>query len=220
MSGGLPTYHPEMIVLCLLYAYCVGMPSSRQIEKACKEVIPFRVLTANGSPDHDTIAQFRRRRLKPFAGFFVQVCAFVKAGLVKLGHVALDGTKVKANASKHKAMSYGRMQKGVAELEEEVRRLLGEAEEATDEVEDQRYGKGQRGDELPEELRFKQARLAKIKEAKEALEREARERAEAQRREQEEKKSRRVHLVAGRPSPSEEPPPRRSATLPMRIRAL
>jgi len=204
-KGGYPAYHPEMMVALLLYAYCVGMPSSRQIEKACKELIPFRVLTANQHPDHDTIAEFRRRHLKALAALFVQVLHLCqKAGLVKLGHVALDGTKVKANASKHKAMSYARMQKSVGELEAEVQRLLGEAE-ATDEAEDQRYGKGRRGDELPEELRFKQSRLAKIKEAKEALEREARERAEEQRREQEENQEGRD--PRGRPPkpPAEEP---------------
>ncbi len=207
-KGGYPAYHPEMMVVLLLYAYCVGMPSSRQIEKACKEAIPFRVLAANQHPDHDTIAEFRRRHLKALAALFVQVLHLCqKAGLVKLGHVALDGTKVRANASKHKAMSYGRMQKSVVELEEEVKRLLGEAEK-TDEAEDQRYGKGQRGDELPEELRFKQMRLAKIKEAMEALEREARERAEAQRREQGEKKQ--EGPPRGRPPqpPSGEPAPK------------
>ena len=207
-KGGYPAYHPEMMVALLLYAYCVGVPSSRQIEKACKEAIPFRVLTANQHPDHDTIADFRRRHLKALASLFVQglhLCQ--KAGLVKLGHVALDGTKVKANASKHKAMSYARMQKSVAELEAEVQRLLGEAE-ATDEAEDKHYGKGCRGDELPEELRFKKSRLAKIKEAKEALEREARERAEQQRREQEEKKQ--EGDPRGRPPkpPSAEPDPK------------
>jgi len=204
-KGGYPAYHPEMMVALLLYAYCVGIPSSRQIEKACKEAIPFRVLTANQQPDHDTVAEFRRRHLKALAALFIQVLHLCqKAGLVKLGHVALDGTKVKANASKHKAMSYARMQKSVAELNAQVQRLLQEAE-ATDQAEDQRYGKGRRGDELPEELRFKQSRLAKIKEAKEALEREARGKAEQQRREQEEKE--RKQGTRGRPPkpPTEEP---------------
>jgi len=207
-KGGYPAYHPEMMVALLLYAYCVGMASSRQIEKACKETIAFRVLTANQSPDHDTIAEFRRRHLKVLAALFIQVLHLCqKAGIVKLGHVALDGTKVKANASKHKAMSYVRMQKSAAELEAEVKRLLGEAE-ATDQAEDKRFGKGVRGDELPEELRFKESRLAKIKEAKEALEREARERAEHERREQEEK--RKDRNPRGRPPqpPSEEPDPK------------
>ncbi len=102
------------MVALLLYAYCVGMPSSHQIEKACKEAIPFRVLTANQHPDHDTIAEFRRRHLKALAALFVQVLhLYQKAGLVKLGHVALDGTEVKANASKHKAMSYAGMEKSI-----------------------------------------------------------------------------------------------------------
>lgn len=172
-KGGYPAYHPEMMVALLIYAYCVGMPSSRKIEKATYESIPFRVLSADQHPDHDTICAFRRRHLKALAALFVQVLRLCqRAGLVKLGHVALDGTKVRANASKHKAMSYARMEKSVLELEAEVKRLLEEAE-AVDASEDSGYGKGRRGDEVPEELRFKQSRLAKIKEAKEALEREA-----------------------------------------------
>lgn len=172
-KGGYPAYHPEMMVALLIYAYCVGVPSSRKIEKATYESIPFRVLAADQHPDHDTICAFRRRHLKALAALFVQVLRLCqRAGMVTLGHVALDGTKVRANASKHKAMSYGRMEKSVSELEAEVKRLLSEAE-AMDTSEDSRYGKGRRGDEVPEELRFKQSRLAKIKEAKEALEREA-----------------------------------------------
>jgi len=186
-KGGYPAYHPEMMVALLVYAYCIGVASSRRIEKATYELIPFRVLTADQHPDHDTIAEFRRRHLEALAGLFIQVlCLCQKAGLVKLGHVSLDGTKVRANASKHKAMSYARMEKSVVELEAEVKRLLAEAE-ATDEAEDQRYGKDRHGDELPEQLRFKQGRLARIKEAKEALEREARERAKQERLEQDKK---------------------------------
>jgi hypothetical protein len=146
------------------------------------------VLTADQHPDHDTIAEFRRRHLKALGSLFLEVLRLCrKAGLVKLGHVSLDGTKVHANASKHKAMSYGRMQKAELELEAEVERLLKKAEER-DEEEDQRYGKGRRSDELPEELRFKASRLAKIREAKEALEQEAREEAEQKRAEQEKRK--------------------------------
>jgi transposase len=186
--GGYPAYDPGMMVTLLIYAYCVGVVSSRKIERATYESIPFRVLTADQHPDHDTIAEFRRRHLEGLAALFVQVLRLCrKAGLVKLGHVSLDGTKVRANASKHKAMSYGRMEKSVVELEGEVKGLLAEAE-GIDKAEDNRYGKGRRGEELPEELRFKQSRLAKIKEAKEALEQEARERAEAQRLEQEKKR--------------------------------
>ena len=108
--GGQPAYQPRMMVSLLLYGYCVGMASSRKIEKATYEQVPFRVLAANQHPDHDTICTFRRRHLEALSELFVQVLQLCqKAGLVKLGHVALDGTKVQANASKHQAMSYGRM---------------------------------------------------------------------------------------------------------------
>jgi transposase len=187
-QGGNPAYDPGMMTTLLTYAYCVGVVSSRKIERATYESIPFRVLTADQHPDHDTIAEFRRRHLEALAALFVQVLRLCrKAGLVKLGHVSLDGTKVRANASKHKAMSYGRMEKSVVELEGEVKRLLAEAE-GTDTAEDNRYGRGRQDEALPEELRFKQSRLAKIKEAKEALEQEAREGAEAQRLEQAKKR--------------------------------
>jgi len=207
-QGGYPPYHPEMMVSLLIYAYSVGVPSSRQIEKATHESVPFRVLTADQHPDHDTIAEFRRRHLKMLASLFLDVLRLCrKAGLVKLGHVSLDGTKVHANASKHKAMSYGRMQKAEVELQAEVERLLKKAD-VTDEEEDQRYGKGRRGDELPEELRFKESRLAKIRAAKEALEHEARKEAQQKRAEQEKRKEDRD--PRGRPpkAPTEEPDPK------------
>ena len=106
------------MVALLLYAYCVGLPSSRKIEKATHEQVPFRVISADQHPDHDAVAEFRRRHLKALAGLFVQVLQICqKAGLVKLGHVSLDGTKLQANASKHKAMSYGRMEAKAVELE-------------------------------------------------------------------------------------------------------
>jgi len=178
-QGGQASFHPVMMVKLMLYAYCVGVPSSRRIEKSTHEVIPFRVLSANQHPDHDTISEFRKRHLVALSHIFLQVLELCReAGLVKLGHVALDGTKVKANASKHKAMSYDRMQKKTDELKAEIARLLAEAE-ATDETEDVRYGRGKRGDELPEELRFRERRLRKIEEAKQALEEEARKEAEA-----------------------------------------
>jgi transposase len=180
-KGGKPPYHPTMMTTLLLYSYCVGVFSSRRIEKACYEQIPFRVLTADQHPDHDTIAVFRRRHLKPLSALFVQVLRLCqKAGLVKLGHVSLDGTKVKANASKHKAMSYARMEKSAKELKEEVNRLLTEAQKVDDQ-EDDLYGKGRRGDELPEDLRFKQSRLRKIREAMKSLEAEAKEAADKER---------------------------------------
>jgi transposase len=165
-KGGQPAYEPRMMVSLLLYSYCIGVTSSRKIEQATHHWVPFRILAANQHPDHDTIAEFRKRHLKALAGLFVEVLRLCqKAGLVKLGHVSLDGTKVKANASKHKAMSYGRMEKKVAELRGEVEGLLAEAE-TTDAQEDALYGKGKRGDELPRELRFKESRLRKIEEAK------------------------------------------------------
>ena len=177
--GGQAPFHPVMMTKLLLYAYCIGVPSSRRIEKSTYDSIPFRVLAANQYPDHDTISEFRRIHLTALGRIFLQVLRLCrKAGLVKLGHVALDGTKVKANASKHKAMSYSHMQKKTDELAAEIARLLGEAE-AIDAVEDVKYGKGKRGDELPEELRFREQRLKKIQEAKQALEEEARQAAQA-----------------------------------------
>lgn len=168
--GGQPAYHPAMMVGLLVYAYCTGMPSSRKIERATYESVPYRVISGDEHPDHDTIAEFRRRHLEGLADLFVQVLRLCeKAGLVQLGHVALDATKVKANASKHKAMSYGRMAKKAAELQERVNRLLAEAE-ATDTAEDSAHGRGQRGDELPEPLRFHRSRLQAIRKAKKALE--------------------------------------------------
>ena len=174
---GQPPYDPSMMVSLLLYAYSIGVPSSRRIEKATIEDISFRVISANQNPDHDSICSFRKRHLEALAGLFVQVLKLCReAGLVKLGHVALDGTKVHANASKHKAMSYGRMKKKEEELELEVRELLRNAG-VVDEKEDEKYGKGVRGDELPEELRRRESRLEKIREAKAVLEKEAREKA-------------------------------------------
>jgi transposase len=173
-AGGQAPFHPRMMVKLLFYAYCVGIPSSRKIEQNTYDAIPFRILSTDRHPDHDTIAEFRKRHLAALSRIFLQVLRLCeKAGLVKLGHVALDGTKIKANASKHKAMSYERMEKRAKELQEEVERLLAEAE-ATDAAENARYGRGKRGDELPVELRFRKQRLEKILAAKQALEEEAR----------------------------------------------
>lgn len=178
-ARGQPPFHPRMMTKLLIYAYCKGKPSSRKIEQATYDEVPCRVLTAGQHPDHDTISEFRRRHLGALAGLFMQVLKMCReAGLVKLGHVALDGTKVKANASKHKAMSYDRMCEKEKQLEQEVARLLKEAE-ATDTAEDAAYGKGKRGDELPPEWARRDSRLKKIKEAKAALEAEARELAAA-----------------------------------------
>jgi transposase len=171
---GYPPHHPQMLVGLLLYGYCVGVASSRRIEKKTYEDVAFRVIAAGQHPDHTTISEFRRRHLKELGGLFVQVLALCqKAGLVKLGHVALDGTKMKANASKHKAMSYERMQQREQELAQKVAQLLKAAEEA-DAAEDRLYGKKKRGDELPQELQRAETRLAKIRAAKAELEAEAR----------------------------------------------
>ncbi len=175
---GLAAYDPRMMVRLLIYGYCRGVASSRRIERATYEDVAFRYLAADQHPDHDTIADFRKEHLANLSQLFVQVLRLCQqAGLVKLGHVALDGTKVKANASKHKAMSYGRMEEAEKQLEAEVKALLQEAARV-DAEEDGKYGKGRRGDELPPELARRESRLAKIREAKAALEREAREEAE------------------------------------------
>ena len=182
-KGGQPPFAPKMMTSLLLYAYCVGIPSSRKIEKATYYQIPFRVISADQHPDHDTIAEFRKRHLKALSGLFVQALLLCReVGLVKLGHVSLDGTKVKANASKHKAMSYSRMEKKAEELEGDVKRLLSEAQ-AVDDAEDARYGKDKHGDELPKELRFKQNRLRKIKEAIKSIEADSKAEAEGKREE-------------------------------------
>jgi transposase len=204
--GGQPPLDPRMMVGLLLYGYCVGTTSSRKIERATYDSVPFRVIAADQHPDHDTIAEFRRRHLTALSGLFVQVLRLCqKAGLVKLGHVSLDGTKMKANASKHKAMSYAYMEKRERELREQVEKLLAQAE-AADAAEDELYGRGQRGDELPKELAFKQSRLKKIQEAKAALEAEAKQCA-AHKREQRKKEDEAL-AAAGkkRRGPAPDPP--------------
>ena len=175
--GG-PPYHPRMMVKVLLYGYCTGVASSRRIAQGLHEDIAFRVLAANNTPDFRTISDFRKDHLAALAELFHQVLELCQmAGLVKLGHVALDSTKVRANASKHKAMSYGKMKEKETQLAAEVAELLRRAEEV-DEEEDRRYGQDRRGDELPEELSFREGRLRKIREAKAALEAEAKAEAE------------------------------------------
>jgi transposase len=176
---GKAAYHPVMMVRVLLYGYCVGVMSSRRIERASHDDIAFRYLCADQHPDHDTISDFRRQHLPVLSQMFTQVLQLCdKAGLVKLGHVAIDGTKLQANASKHKAMSYERMEEKEKQLRAEVEKLLAEAE-ATDAAEDALYGKGNRGDDLTGEMARRESRLKKIAEAKAALEQEAREQAEA-----------------------------------------
>ena len=184
---GKAAYHPLMMVRILLYGYCLGIMSSRRMERATYEDLAFRYLSAGQHPDHDTIAGFRRQHLPALAQLFTQVLQLCdQAGLVKLGHVAIDGTKLKANASKHKAMSYERMEKKEKQLKAEVEKLLAEAAE-TDAANDGLCGKGKRGDALHAELTRRERRLQKIAEAKAALEQEARERAEVAKKAVEEK---------------------------------
>lgn len=176
---GYPPHHPQMMVSLLLYAYCVGVPSSRKIGRRCYEDVAFRLLTGNTQPHHTRICDFRRIHLSSLAELFVQVLKLCqKAGLVKLGHVALDGTKIKASASKHKAMSYERMKKDEQELANKVAELLAAAE-STDAAEDAEHGAGRSGDELPDELQRAQGRLDRIRALKSELEAEAREQAQA-----------------------------------------
>jgi transposase len=190
-ARGRAGYHPAMMVALLVYAYCIGKPSSRKIERATYEDVAFRVLTGDQHPDHDCIADFRKRHLEALSGLFIQVLRLCqKAGLVKLGHIAIDGSKVRANASKHKAMSYERMSEAEKKLEDEIRRLLTEAERV-DSEEDAQHGKGKHGDELPEELKRRSDRLKKIREAKAALESEAKEKALVKASEAEDKRAER-----------------------------
>ena len=182
---GYPPYHPRMMVALLFYAYCRGLFSSRKIMQACEERLTFRVLVGDDIPDFRTISDFRKLHLKALSDLFVQILQLCQeAGLVKLGHIALDGTKIKANASRHKAMSYGRMKEEEARLRGEIRELLAQAE-AVDGQEDQEHGADRRGDELPAELARRESRLKRIQEAKQALEAQAKAAAEQARREQE-----------------------------------
>lgn len=176
---GQPPYDPRMMTKLLVYGYCVGVFSARKIEQRVAEDVGFRVLAAGNAPDFRTIADFRKMHREALRGFFEQVLRMaLEVGAVAVGRVALDGSKVKANASKHKAMSYGRMQEQEA-IRKEVKKLLQRAAE-TDAAEDRRYGRNRRGDELPEELQRHETRLKRIREAKQALEARAREKAGAE----------------------------------------
>lgn len=176
---GQPPYDPRLMTKLLVYGYCTGVFSSRRIQKRLQEDIPFKVLAAGNEPDFRTISDFRKIHIGTLQELFEQVLELaLEVGAVKVGRVTVDGTKVKANASKHKAMSYGRMEEKQQQLREEVKQLLEQAE-AADEEEDRRHG-GQRGDELPEELGRRETRLAKIKLAKKVIEQRAREKAAAE----------------------------------------
>jgi len=206
---GQPPFDPRMMTALILHGYASGIYSSRRIAKAAVERADFMMIVAGDPPDFRTISEFRRRHLKALAALFVQVLQLAeKAGLVKLGHVALDGTKIKANASKHKAMSYERMRKREAELKAEVERWL-KAAEAADAEEDKLYGE-KRGDEMPDWVADKQKRLEKIRQAKAELEAEARAAAEEEakrRREAEEERMAEGRKKSGRtPAPPKTQP--------------
>ena len=210
---GQPPFHPVMMTALLLYAYCCGIYSSRRIAKACSERVDFMSIVGLDPPDFRTIADFRKRHLQHLQELFVQVLKLCdKAGLVKLGHVAIDGSKIKANASKHKAMSYERMEARAKELETEVEKWFAAAE-ATDAEEDRLYGRDKRGDELPDWVADKQKRAETIRAAKAELEAEAKaaaeEKAKAQ-AEAEEKRKAEGRKKPGKPAapPSPEPDPK------------
>jgi transposase len=171
-------YHPMLLTRLLLYAYTVGITSSRRIEKATYDDLALRYLAADQHPDHDTIAAFRQQHLSQLGGLFSQALGLCRrAGLVKLGNIALDGTKILANASRDKSMTYSRMTVQEQQLDALVKQLLEQAE-ATDRAEDERYGKGRSGDELPPDLVDATSRLEKLRAAKRELEREAAEQLE------------------------------------------
>src|SRR5216684_816390 len=189
---GFPPYHPVMLTKVLVYAYCVGIFSSRRIQRRLAEDVGFRVLAAGNEPDFRTIADFRKTHLTALSGLFEQVLQVASAmGVPRLGRVALDGTKVKANASKHKAMSYQRMGEKQRQLRAEVQKLLAEAD-ATDAAEDAEHGTGRRGDELPAELHRRESRLERIREAKRVLKARAKDAA----------------VAAGQPAESAKPGPK------------
>ena len=165
-------YHPTMLVKVLVYAYATGVFSSRKIASKLIDDVALRLLAAGNQPDFRTINRFRQQHLETFGELFVEIVRLAqKMGLVKLGTVALDGTKIKANASKHKAMSYQRMKEEEQRLEKEIQQLIEKAQQ-TDAAEDELYGPDKSGDELPPELQRREQRLEKIREAKQALEQE------------------------------------------------
>jgi transposase len=210
---GQPPYDPAMMTALLLYAYCNGVYSSRRIAKASRERVDFMSIVSLDAPDFRTISDFRKRHLKALAGLFAQVLKLCEqAGLVKLGHVALDGTKIKANASKHKAMSYERMAKRAAELEAEVARWMNSAS-AADAAEDKTFGGDKSGEELPDWVADKKKRAAKIRAAQAELEAEAKAAAAAKAKAQaaaEEKRKAEGRKKNGKSpaKPSEEPDPK------------
>jgi transposase len=197
-SKGQPPYHPGLMTALLLYAYCRGIYTSRRIEIACEERLDFRALVGSERPDHSTIAAFRQIHRDALGGLFVQVLALCRdAGLAKLGHVALDGTKVRANASKHSAMSYKRMKEAEPKLAQEVDGWLAAAQEG-DAADDAEHGKDKRGDEIPEHVQNKARKLAKIRTAKAHLEEKAQAQKECVEAKRVAKEEERGQALAGR----------------------
>lgn len=189
-TRGAPPFDPAMMVGLLLYSYCVGVFSSRKIALACERNLAFLAIVGADRPDFRTISLFRKDHLDAFADIFVQVLRLAQAaGLVRLGTIAVDGTKIQGNASRHKAMSYGYMTKEVVRLRAEIDTLLKQAE--TVDAEDDAVLGTRRGDELPEELRRRQDRLAVIEEAMKRLEAEARAAAAAEKQRREESEAER-----------------------------
>jgi len=204
-TKGQPPYHPQMMVKVWLYGYCVGIRSSRRLERALHEDVGFRMLSGNQQPDYWTLSEFRRRHLGALRGLFLQTVRLAqRAKLVKLGQVAIDGTKLKANASKHKAMSYSRMEKEEKRLREEIRRYFEEVE-TTDRAEDERYG-SKRGDELPEHLKTEKERLDVIRNAMAQLEEEARQKAAAEQQKRQEKANKEGRTYHPRKDPKDAKP--------------
>ena len=186
-SGGRRAYHPAMLMALLLYGYATGVFSSRKLEEATYDSVAVRYISGDEHPDHDTIANFRKRFLGELEGLFKQVLEMAaELGTVRLGRVSLDGTKMQGNASKHKAMSWGYANKLEQQLDGEVQTLLKLAEQADQEAEAE-----QQELDIPEELQRREERLAAIREAKEKIEARAQERYEAERTEYEEKLKRR-----------------------------
>jgi transposase len=208
---GLSAYHPLLLTRLLLYGYCVGVTSSRRIERGTHDDVAFRYLAANQHPDHDTIATFRQQHLEALAGLFVQALRLCqKAGLVKLGNVAIDGTKIMASASTRRSVSYQKLTEREQYWKEIVERLLAEAQN-TDQEEDQRWGKGQPADPLPSELAHAQSRLERLQQAKAELEREAKEALEAAEQNKQTRKRGRPTKEEAAKHPSEDPQHRQKA---------
>jgi transposase len=194
---GLSAYHPLLMTRLLLYGYCIGTTSSRKLEQATHDNVAFRYLSADQHPDHDTLAAFRQEHLEALAGLFVQALRLCqKAGLVKLGNVAIDGSKIKANASTRRSVGYEKISEREQHWRSEVERLLNQAQQ-TDQEEDQRFGAGQPADPLPDDLANAQKRLQRLQHAKRELEQEAKEQLQAAINDLPQRK-------AGRPSKAEQ----------------